>query len=323
MKSLADKNIFLTGGAGFIGSNFSEMLVTAGVNVTVYDNLSFGRYEFIEGLVKNKNFKFVKADVTDTKTLNEEIGKAKPDVMIHFAANPDIRKGIANNRLDLEQGTIATYNLLDASRNNDVKDILFSSSSAVYGDATIKPTPETYGPLKPTSLYAAAKLAAEGLITSFSNLYGFNYYIYRFANVVGKNIAHGVIFDLTTKLRKSMNELEVLGDGKQVKSYIDVVDCINGMTLAYTNSPGRDIYNISIDDQISVAQIAEIVASRVSPKAKIRYTGTKGGWPGDVTNTFTGNKKLVGLGFKPQYKTSREVVLHTMDVNNNYSGWKL
>ncbi|MEM4089042.1 MAG: NAD-dependent epimerase/dehydratase family protein, partial [Candidatus Micrarchaeaceae archaeon] len=177
----------MTGGAGFIGSNMVEALLKLGANVVAYDNLSSGRYEFLKEFEKYKGFKFIEGDLLNLDKLSVSMKRSNADAVVHLAANPDIRLGIKYTNLDLRQGTIATYNVLEAARKSDVRDILFSSSSVVYGRASIKPTPENYGPLLPISLYGAAKLASEGLITSFSNLFGMRYYIYRFANVVGKN----------------------------------------------------------------------------------------------------------------------------------------
>ena len=318
MKGIKEKKVFVTGGAGFIGNSFCRKLISYGAEVTVYDNLSNGREELIKDLIGKENFRFIKSDLLDQNAVDSEIKKCKPDVIIHLAANSNVQNGIKNNRLDLDQGTIATFNVLDAARKNDVKDILFSSSSVVYGIADVLPTPETYGPLKPISFYGASKLACEGLVTAFSNMYGMNYYIYRFANIVGENLTHGVILDFARKLKENNNKLDVLGNGKQRKSYMEVMDCINAMLFVYEKSKSNgNVYNLSLDDQITVRDIAEIVVERMAPKARITYTENNAGWPGDVPNSFLSNKKLKDLGFSPKYKTSREVILHTLEYNKN------
>ena len=310
--------MLVTGGAGFIGSSFSKKLVELGAEVIVYDNLGNGRYELIKELEGKKSFKFIKADLLNFETLDANFKKYKPQVVLHLAANSDVKNGLQDTRLDLEQGTLATYNVLEAARKNNVEDILFSSSSVVYGYSSVRPTPEDYGPLKPVSMYGASKLACEGMITAFSHLYGFNNYIYRFANIVGQNLTHGVILDFAKKLKKNSKELEVLGNGKQRKSYLDVMDCIDGMLLVYNKSNEKEnIYNLSLDDQISVSEIAEMVIKELSPNARIRYTGTESGWPGDVPNSYLSNKRISSLGFKPRYKTSREAVLHAIECNKN------
>ncbi|MEM4122030.1 MAG: NAD-dependent epimerase/dehydratase family protein [Candidatus Micrarchaeaceae archaeon] len=298
----------MTGGAGFIGSNMVEALLKLGAEVIVYDNLSSGRYEFLKEFEKYKGFKFIEGDLLNLDKLSISMKRSNADAVVHLAANPDIRLGIKYTNLDLRQGTIATYNVLEAARKSDVRDILFSSSSVVYGRASIKPTPENYGPLLPISLYGAAKLASEGLITSFSNLFGMRYYIYRFANVVGKNGTHGVIIDFVNKLRRNKSMLEVLGDGRQRKSYVDVGDCVNAMLHVYEKSNEKEnVYNIASDDRITVREIAEIVAGRVAKGATIVYTGTKEGWPGDVTDTFLSNKKLKSLGFRLKMNSKQAV----------------
>jgi UDP-glucose 4-epimerase len=316
MKSVSGKTVMVTGGAGFVGSNFCEKLLKMGADVVVYDNLSSGRYELIEKLVANRRFKFIRGELLDLQKLNLQFRKHRPDVVIHLAANPDVRRGLANTRLDLEQGTIVTYNVMEAARKNDAKDVLFSSSSVVYGETTVRPTPEDYGPLKPISLYGASKLASEGLITSFSHLYGFDHYIYRFANVVGNNLTHSVILDLIGKLKKNRKTLEILGDGRQRKGYLDVGDCVDAMTLVYQRSgDGSNIYNIALKDQISVREIAEIIVKKLSPPTKLRYTGTPRGWPGDVIDSLLDNRRIKKIGFRPKYDTSRKVIMHAVEAN--------
>lgn len=309
MEKTSNKRVFITGGAGFIGSNMVNLLAGKCETITVYDNLSSGKYEFIKAHESKKGFSFVEADLLETDKLQEAMNESKPDVVIHFAANPDVALGRKITDLDLKQGTIATYNVLEAGRKNDVKDILFSSSSVVYGKATMLPTPEDYGPLLPISLYGSSKLASEGLITAFSHLYGMNYHIFRFANIVGKNSTHGVVLDFLKKLRKNPNELEVFGDGKQKKSYMDVKDCVKAMMHIYNTSKEKDnLYNLATDDQIDVAEIARIVLGKFGKNAKIRYTGGEQGWPGDVPNAFLSNAKLKKTGFKPKFNTSRDAI---------------
>lgn len=299
------KIFFITGGAGFIGSNLVERLMQEGASVFVYDNLSSGRYEFIKKFEGRMDFHFVKGDLLEKASLDNAMRSSGANAVIHLAANPDVRKGISETDLDLRQGTLATYNVLESARKLGIKEVLFSSSSVVYGIPSVRPTPEDYGPLKPISLYGAAKLASEGLITAFSHLYGMSYYIYRFANVVGKNMTHGAVFDFAEKLMKNGNELEVLGNGQQKKSYIEVTDCIEGMLHVYRNSTSSEnIYNIATDDQSSVKEIAELVIGKFSPGAAIRYTGGEQGWPGDIANTFLNSKRIGELGWKPKHSSA-------------------
>ncbi len=319
MNALNGKHILVTGGAGFVGSNMCSTLLENNAYVTVYDNLSYGSYDLIKKFEQNPNFNFVKEDLLDINALEKALKENSIDTIVHLAANPDIRKGHITTDLDLKQGTIATYNVMEAARNSSVKNILFASSSVVYGKAKQLPTPEEYGPLKPISLYGASKLASEALITSFSHLFGINYYIYRFANVVGKNQTHGVIIDFIKKLKANKEELEVLGNGLQKKAYIEVQDCIDGMLFAFEKSNEKEnIFNISTDGQTSVAEIADAVIKKVAPNAKIKYTGTEEGWPGDVTNAFLSAERLKALGWKAKMN-SMQAVEHAVELAVNAS----
>ncbi len=308
-KHIKGTKILLTGGAGFIGSNLAELLLKRGAEVTVYDNMSSGRYEFIKHLRTFKGFAFMKGDVLDTRKLDLAMHGEGYNAVAHLSANPDVALGTKNTRLDLEQGTVGTYNVLEAARKNDVHDILFASSSVVYGMAKVLPTPEGYGPLAPISLYGASKLASEGLITSFSHLFGMDYYIYRFANVVGRHSTHGVMIDFIKKLKRNPKALEVLGNGLQRKSYIDVEDCVSAMAFVYEKSGQQgNIYNLATDDQMKVDDIAGLVIRRFASGARIKHTGGAQGWPGDVPNAFLSNRKLKAMGFRLAFKRSADAV---------------
>ena len=313
MNKIGEKRFFVTGGAGFIGSSMVERLIKEGAEVLVYDNLSSGDIRFLEKFENLKEFKFIKGDLLDKEFLYETMKSGHFDAVIHLAANPDVRRGIKETDLDLIQGTEVTYNVLEASRKAEVRDILFASSSVVYGPARVKPTPEDYGPLAPISLYGASKLASEGLITAFSHLFGMRYYIYRFANVVGRNATHGVILDFAKQLGINKKELVVLGNGKQKKSYIEVGDCVDGILYVYDKSGSKEnLYNLTTNDQISVKEIAEMVVDRFSPEADIKYTGTEQGWPGDIANTFLSDERIKEFGWKPKYN-SKDAVRLTID----------
>lgn len=309
MADINGATFFITGGAGFIGSNLVEALLRDGAEVIVYDNLSSGNYDFIRKF-EGKGMHFIKGDILDEKLLASSM-RGEIDTVVHFAANPNIKLGNMN---PVEQGLTTTYNVLEAARVADVKNTIFSSSGSVYGIAKIKPTPEDYGPLKPISIYGAMKLGSEGMVSAFSNLYGSNFYIFRFANVIGKNATHGVVFDFINKLKKDKSTLQVLGNGSQRKSYLSVDDCIGGILHVYSKSNElENIFNIASDDQISVREIAEMVVEHAAKGAKIVYGSTPQGWPGDIADNFISNKKIKEYGYTPRY-TSREAVQRTIDA---------
>ena len=303
---VSEMEYFVTGGAGFIGSFVVDRLAKRN-GVTVYDNLSTGKEEFISHHYNNKYFRFVRADLLDFDTLTKEMRGHKS--VWHIAANPDIRKGTESTRVDLEQNTLATYNTLEAARRNDIKTFVFSSTSTVYGMAKVMPTPEDAGPCLPISLYGASKLACEGLVSAYAELYGIKSWIYRFANIVGHRSTHGILFDLVEKLNKNPNVLEVLGDGKQRKSYMLVDECIDGMMFGFKNSREKlNYFNLGAEDQISVKRIVDILVEETRLKdVKVRYTGGKSGWKGDVPKFLLSTKKMARLGWKPKH-TSEEAV---------------
>ena len=295
---------FVTGGAGFIGSHLVERLIEKG-EVTVYDNLSSGQKEFLEPCMDK--LKFIEGDLLDKQKLLKSM--ENHDFVYHLAANPDIRRGIKETQLDLNQGTIATFNVLDCMRENDIKKICFTSSSVVYGEAETMPTPEDYGPLMPISLYGSSKLACEGLITGFSGTFAMQSWIYRLANIVGKNSTHGIIFDFIKKLDKNNKELEILGDGNQVKSYLHVSEGIDAILHGVENSNEEvNIFNLGCNDQVKISKIAEIIVEELGLKdVDFDYTGTKRGWPGDVTEMMLSIEKLNKLGWKAEYNSEEAV----------------
>jgi len=298
---------FVTGGAGFIGSHLVDRLIKNGNIVTVYDNLSSGKKQFIEQHMDNDRFSFIKADLLDLARLKKEI--KDHHAAFHIAANPYVRLGEKQTRLDLEQGAIVTYNILEAMRVNDIKKIVFSSSSVVYAETPLKSIPEDYGPTLPISLYGAGKLAAEGLISAFCGTFGFQAWIYRFANVVGIRGTHGVIVDFIDKLKKNPKKLEILGDGNQQKTYLHVSEVIDGMLHAFEKSNDQiNLYNLGCNSDTTVNSIAEMVVEEMGFKnVEFKYTGGKRGWPGDVPRFQLESSKINKLGWKAKY-TSDEAV---------------
>jgi UDP-glucose 4-epimerase len=273
------KKVFLTGGAGFIGSHLADFLLSQGIEVTVYDNLATGRRQDVP-----KGCEFVEGDLLAPETLRKFL--PGHDVVWHLAANT-IMQG-ATTDFDLLNNVVGTYNVLEAMRSCNVKQLLFSSTAAAYGDEGAKKLSETHGPMKPISLYAATKLGAEALVSAYSHLFGIEAWIFRFANVVGGGMGHGVIYDFVQKLKKDPKHLEIWGDGKGLKPYFLVEDCIRGMMTAYRSRPAGsypscDIYNLGCDTYTSVDAVAAIVMNEMDLKSvEVTYTGGRRGFPGDV-----------------------------------------
>jgi len=304
---------FITGGAGFIGSHLVDRLTGTG-KVTVYDNLSSGRREFIQHHLGKNNFHFIQADLLDIDTLNQAI--ANQDIVFHLAANPDVRAGIANTNLDLQQGALATYNVLEAMRLNKINKIVFASSSTVYGEAGTKAVAEDYGPLLPISLYGASKLACEGLISAFCHIFGMQAWIFRFANVVGNRSSHGVIFDFINKLRQNPEELEILGDGTQEKPYLYTSDCIDGILFGLEHSREQvNILNLGTDSSTNVTTIASMLVEAMGLSGvKFTYTGGSRGWRGDIPQVRFDITKMKNMGWKHKYNSNEAIKQAIKDV---------
>lgn len=290
MKSL------VVGGAGFIGSHLTDRLVERGP-VTIFDNLSVGKREFVAGHLASGAARLVVGELLDFEAVCEVV--KGHDVVFHLAANPEARWGLDNPRLDLEQGTIATWNVLEAMRRARVPTIVFSSSGTVYGD-TAKVCAELDLGHLPISLYGASKLAGESLISAFVECFGLRGVVYRFGNVVGPRGTHGAALDFFKKLKATPDELEVLGDGSQAKPYVFVADCVAGILFGLDHTKGPlDVLNIAPPDYTSVRRIAELcVAESPFPEAKIRYTGGDRGWPGDVPQSRLDPSRFAELGFR-------------------------
>ena len=295
---------FITGGAGFIGSHLVDRLVSEGNVVTVYDNLVSGKKELIKNHFGKENFQFLQADLLDSDALK---GAMKGyDIVWHLGANTDIPKGNKITDLDLKNCIIATYNTLEAMRHNGIDKLLFPSSATVYGEIPIMPTPEVAGPLLPISLYGSGKLACEGYISAYCHLFGINAWIFRFANVVGGRMGHGVIYDFIHKLKRNPAELEILGDGNQEKPYFLIEDCLDGMFCAFSKTHKQyDVFNLGCTSTVTVTQIAQIVTEEMGLKnVKFKYTGGKRGWPGDVPQIRFNVDKMAGLGWKASHTSA-------------------
>ena len=298
---------FLTGGAGFIGSHFVERLLADQKAVTVFDNLSSGRREWIEQNQGQPGFTFIEADLLDAPKLQKAM--AGHDLVIHLGANTDIPGGNEDVRLDLENCTIATHNVLEAMRATDISRLLFASTSAVYGDAPKIPSPEDTAPLLPISLYGASKLACESLISAYCHIFNMQAWMFRFANVVGGRMGRGVIHDFILKLERNPEELEILGDGNQEKSFFLVEDCIDGIFSAFENSDAWcDVFNLGCSSGTRVTRVAEIVTEEMGlTGVRFMYTGGRRGWVGDVTQMVLDVSKMKKLGWDAGH-TSDETV---------------
>jgi UDP-glucose 4-epimerase len=304
---MSELRSMVIGGAGFIGSHLVDRLVERGP-VTVFDDLSVGKRAFIAGALDQRRAELCEGDAIDLSALVVAMQRHAPQVVFHLVANPEARWGLEKTRLDLEQGTIVTYNVLEAMRRCDVKRLVFASSGTVYGDVSHVCREEDLGSL-PISLYGASKLAGEAMISAFVECFGLQGWIYRFGNVVGPRGTHGAALDFLNKLKADPSELEVLGDGKQAKPYLHVSDCVAGMIhgLDHAKKP-LNVHNLAPPDVTSIARIAELcVAASPNPDAKIRYTGGKRGWPGDVPRSRLAPAKLNALGFCVSH-TSDEAV---------------
>ena len=313
---------FVTGGAGFIGSHLVGRLAEIGP-VTVYDNLSVGRVEFIQPYLADGKVRLVQADLLHSTTLNRSI--AGHNVVFHLAADSDVQRDSTRPRVHLEQEVLATYNLLEAMRQSSINDIVFTSSSVVYGEATHFPTPEDYGPLLPISLYGAGKLAGEALISSYCHIFGLRAWIFRNANIVGPHGTHGVIFDFIHKLLQDPRELEIKGDGAQRKSYLHVAEFIDAILYAYRHAREKvNMFNIGCNSTTSVSRIAEIIVEAMGLKnVAFKYTGGKRGWPGDVPHFELDVSKLKDLGWTAKLtseeavrKAARELIDETKHASN-------
>jgi UDP-glucose 4-epimerase len=298
----------VTGGAGFIGSNLCAELLARGWRVTAVDNFHLGRPEFIAPLRANPRFRFVKADLLELPRVKRLVRGC--NVVFHMAANSDISRGARETQLDLSLGTLTTCNVLEAMRLAGVRDIVFASTSAVYGLARVKPTPEDYGPLLPISLYGASKLAAEGFITAFCHNFGLRAWIYRFANIVGPNGTHGALFDFIRRLRNDPRRLRILGDGRQAKPYLHVSECVGGMLHGYAHTRQEvNYFNLAPrSGATTVKCIARAVVRALGlENVEFDFTGGEQGWRGDVPQVRLDARKLARLGWRAAL-TSDEAV---------------
>ncbi len=298
--------VVVTGCAGFIGSNLVDRLLAQGYFVLGVDNFSTGQRRFLEGAENNPNFTFFEVDLLDLEGLKSSFVGA--ELVFHFAANADVRFGTNHPRRDLEQNTIATYNVLEAMRVNGIKKIAFSSTGSVYGESPVIPTPEN-GPFPiQTSLYGASKAACEGLISAYCEGFGFKSWIFRFVSILGERYTHGHIFDFYQKLKIDSTYLPVLGNGKQRKSYLYVQDCIDAIMLAVKKSDEKvNIFNLGVDGYVEVNDSIAWICQELGVNPKLEYSGGDRGWIGDNPFIFLDTRKIQALGWRPKFDIERGV----------------
>ncbi|MEP9379034.1 NAD-dependent epimerase/dehydratase family protein [Aquabacter sp. CN5-332] len=301
----------VTGCAGFIGSNLVDRLLAVGHNVIGIDDFSTGQRRFLESSLKSERFRLVELDLLDIDALQRAIKGG--EFVLHLAANADVRFGTLHPRRDLEQNTIATYNVLEAMRANGINQIGFSSTGSVYGEAKVIPTPEDAPFPIQTSLYGASKCAGEGLISAYCEGFGFRACVFRFVSILGERYTHGHVFDFYRSLRANPNELPVLGNGKQRKSYLYVQDCIDAILLAMEKAPEKfNVYNLGVDSYCEVNDSIGWICEALKVSPRLAYSGGDRGWIGDNPFIFLDTARIRALGWTPKL-TIKEGVLKTVE----------
>lgn len=305
------KHYFVTGGAGFIGSHVVDRLLEKGNRVTVYDNFSTGQEDFLENASTKPGFELIRGDLLAPDSLTRAMRGC--DFVFHMAANADVHYGIEHPGRDLEQNTIATFNVLEAMRSNGIKQIAFPSTGSIYGECEVIPTPESAPFPIQTSFYGASKLAGEGLIEAYCEGFGFQSWIFRFVSILGERYTHGHVFDFYKKLLKNPRELEVLGDGHQRKSYLYVHECIDAMFLAVERARDKiNIFNLGADETIEVNDSIRWITERLGVSPSLHYAGGSKGWIGDNPVIFLDCAKIRKLGWAPKLSI-REGIIRTLD----------
>jgi UDP-glucose 4-epimerase len=310
------QRVFVTGAAGFIGSNLVDHLLKSDFDVVGWDNYLTGREDFLSGALKDKKFRLVRGDNLDLSALKKAMDGC--DFIFHLAANADVRFGLEHPGKDLQQNTIATFNVLEAMRSNSIRRIAFSSTGSVYGEATLIPTPEDAPFPIQTSLYGASKVACECLIQAYCEGFGFEGYIFRFVSILGERYTHGHVYDFCQQLLADPTRLKVLGDGTQRKSYLYVQDCLDAMLgviraeLAATGPHRSVVFNLGTEEYCSVKESIGWICDRLGLKPKLELAGGDRGWIGDNPFIFLDTKKIRATGWRPRL-TIRESVIRTVE----------
>ncbi|MBT8562118.1 NAD-dependent epimerase/dehydratase family protein [Polynucleobacter paneuropaeus] len=306
----------VTGVAGFVGSTLADRLLGDGHRVIGVDNFSTGQRRFLDGALKHPNFRLIEMDILNLDSLKNAFSGG--DTVFHLAANADVRFGTEHPRRDLEQNTIATYNVLEAMRANGIKKIAFSSTGSVYGEAPVVPTSEDgHFPVQ-TSLYGASKAAGEGLISAYCEGFGFQACIFRFVSILGERYTHGHVFDFYQKLKDNPLYLHVLGNGKQRKSYLYVQDCIDGILLAMSKAPDKvNIFNLGVDGYCEVNDSIGWICKELALTPLIKYSGGDRGWIGDNPFIFLDTKRIQSLGWSPKLSIQEGVIKTVQYLRDN------
>ena len=303
---------FVTGAAGFIGSSLVDRLLADGKTVIGWDNFSTGQRKFLESALQNPKFKLIEGDNLDLPALTKAMSGC--DTVFHLAANADVRFGLEYPSKDLQQNTVATFNVLEAMRANGIKRIAFSSTGSVYGEATVIPTPEDAPFPIQTSLYAASKVAGEGLIQSYCEGFKFEGYIFRFVSILGERYTHGHVFDFYKQMLEHPDRLKVLGDGTQRKSYLYIGDCLDAMLhvtrqqTALKAKHNVEIYNLSANEFVQVNDSIGFICRALGLKPKLEYTGGNKGWVGDNPFIFLETKKVRSTGWTSKLTIEQGIV---------------
>jgi len=306
--------VLVAGGAGFIGSHLIDALLKEGNDVVCIDNFFIGTKKNIEHLIGNPNFKFYEQDLCELDAVSNIFEKEKFEYVFHLAANSDIQASAKNPKIEYENTYTTTFNLLECMRKYDVKKLFFASTSAVYGEKMGESVAEDSTTLEPISYYGAAKLGSEGIISAYSYMNNFSVLIFRFPNVIGPRLTHGVIFDFVKRLKEDPTQLRILGDGTQSKPYMHVFDLVDGIIkFKEVKKEGITLYNIGVETQTNVTRIAEIICEKMNlSNIPFNYTGGRGGWKGDVPVFAYNLEKIHNAGWKANY-TSDETVAHTVE----------
>lgn len=310
------RTVFVTGCAGFIGSALVDRLLADNYSVIGFDNFSTGQKNFLENAMLNEKFRLLVGDVLDSKELSRAMSGAS--MVFHLAANADVRFGTNLPERDLQQNTIATFNVLEAMRKNQIKEIVFSSTGSVYGESDVFPTPENAPFPIQTSLYGASKVACEGLISAYTEGYDFRAWVFRFVSILGERYTHGHIYDFYRSLMKNSTELNVLGNGHQKKSYLYVQDCLDAIMLAIQSDANKfNLYNLGTREYVEVNDSINIICNELNVSPHLIYSGGDRGWIGDNPFIFLDTTKIEMLGWKPKLSIREGIVSTVRYLKNN------